>query len=98
MAERPATTSGELRDALAALLPGDDRELAGGLALVAEGYAAALLGGRHLSCARWLPRPGSTCGLAAGHLERCLSVAAARNQRMKAKRRAVRLQARKAAA
>lgn len=80
----------ELRESLAALLPGGDPELADRLAMVAEDYAAALLGGRHPSCARWLPRAQSTCGLAAGHLDDCMSIAAAVNQRMRAKGRAVR--------
>lgn len=79
----------ELRESLAALLPGGDPELADRLASVAEDYAAALLGGRNPSCARWLPRARSTCGLAAGHFDDCLSIAAAVNQRMRAKKRAV---------
>lgn len=91
-------TGGQLRDAMARLLPDGDRQLAEKLAVVAEEYTAALLGGRHPSCARWLPRARSTCGLAAGHLGECISVSAAVNQRMRAKKRAVRLEAGRAAA
>lgn len=88
-----------LRDAVDALLPDDgDLELAERLAGVAEEYAAALLGGRRPSCARWLPRARSTCGLAAGHLDDCMSVAAAVNQRMRSKKRALRRAAAKTAA
>jgi hypothetical protein len=93
----PAVTGEQLRDAMAALLPDRDRDLADRLAVVAEEHAAALLGGRHPSCARWLPQARSTCGLAAGHLNACISVAAAVNQRMRAKKRAVRLEAGRAA-
>ena len=87
---RFSPAGGELRESLAALLPGGDPELADRLASVAEDYAAALLGGRHPSCARWLPRARSTCGLAAGHFDDCISIAAAVNQRMRAKKRAAR--------
>jgi hypothetical protein len=94
----PAVTGGQLREAMASLLPDGDRDLVEKLAAVAEEHAAALLGGRHLSCARWLPQARSTCGLAAGHLNDCISVAAAVNQRMRAKKRAVRLEAGRAVA
>lgn len=91
-------TGERLREAMARLLPDGDRDLAEQLAAVAEDYAEALLGGRHPSCARRLPKARSTCGLAAGHLDECISVAAAVNQRMRAKKRAVRLEAGRATA
>jgi len=91
-------TGRQLREAMAALLPDGDTDLAGRLAAVAEEHAAALLGGRHPSCARYLPRARSTCGLAEGHFGDCISVAAAVNQRMRAKKRAVRLESRERAA
>lgn len=87
-----------LRQALAAALPGAGPDVIEAVARVAEEHALALLGGRHPSCARWLPRARSTCGLAAGHLGECISVSAAVNQRMRAKKRAVRLEAGRAAA
>ena len=93
----PASTPAEVRLKIAALMPGADAGLVEAVAAVAEEHAAALLGGRHPSCARWLPKTLSTCGLAAGHMGQCLSVPAAATQRMRAKKRAVRLEAGKAA-
>lgn len=87
----------ELRQAVAALLPGASPDVVEAVARLTEEHAAALLGGRRPSCARWLPKAQSTCGLSAGHLGECISVAAAVNQRMRAKKRAVRLEAAKAA-
>lgn len=75
-----------LRREMAALLAAGGPGLAERAAVLAEQYAEALLGGRHPSCARWLPRAGVTCGLPAGHAKRCISVASARNQRLKTKR------------
>lgn len=92
-AEVPPATPRELRQAVAALLPGAPPAAVEEAARLAEAYALALLGGRHQSCARWLPQARSTCGLTAGHLNDCISVAAAVNQRMRAKKRAVRLKA-----
>lgn len=86
-----ARTAGDrLREAVAGLLADGEPELAEKITTAAEEYAAALLGGRHPSCARWLPRAQSTCGLAAGHLDVCISISAAVNQRMRAKKRALR--------
>lgn len=93
LAEVPPAAPVELRQALAALLPGADPAAVEKAARLAEAYALALLGGRHPSCARWLPLARSTCGLTAGHLSPCASVAAVKNQRMRAKKRAVRLEA-----
>lgn len=88
---------GQLRQAIAAAVPDASPETVEAVAVVAEKHALALLGGRNPSCARWLPKAQSTCGLGAGHLDECISVAAAVNQRMRAKKRAVRLEAAKAA-
>lgn len=85
----PASTPAELRLKIAALVPEADAGVVEALAGVAEDHAAALLGGRHPACARWLPVALSACGLAARHTGPCMSVGAAVNQRMQSKKRAV---------
>jgi len=80
-------TPAELREAVAALLPPRDRHLTEELAGVAEEFALALLGGRHPSCGKWLPKAAARCGLGSGHGGACRSVWSERAKAARAKQR-----------
>jgi hypothetical protein len=92
-ARRPAARSGwnatpeELRREIAAVLPPRTRHLTEALASVAEEFALALLGARHPSCGKWMPKAHARCGFGSGHAGECRSVWSERRHVAREKRR-----------